>query len=132
MTAAPAPTVGFRDRKGRFALGGPGRQPGNPNRAGMLDKALRLVEKGRGRIKGACTCTLRYHQKAACQTLDAHFARLAFFDPVVLIAVQKKRIPDLQHQTGSASPSIVNVIYGHKAAPADPAHVPSEGNGRDA
>ena len=105
----------------RFKTGNPGRPFGTKNRSVMLENALKLVEKGRAKLDLPCTCSLKYKQAdglpmPACKTIDQHFAQLAMLDPQVLIAFQKKRIPDLQHQTGDASPTTINILLGHRKA----------------
>ena len=66
--------------------------------------------------------------KRSCKTADQHFARRLFASDTVLIAFQKKRIPDLQHQTGDTKPIAINVIYGHQAPRLQVAQ-PIEANG---
>ena len=108
---SPASVVVLRNSKGQFQVGGPGGKLrlGKPNRASLLDEAIRKVEQGRAKLTEPCTCTLKHGQIIPCKTLDEHFARLSFFDPIILASVQKKRIPDLQHQTGDQS-KVVNII----------------------
>lgn len=123
---------------------------GSRNIQGLLDDALHAAQKLRADLHEPCSCVLpetslwlvapsryptdtdeTYQARLAdykdqlwersCKTADQHFARRLFASDTVLIAFQKKRIPDLQHQTGTPPPSIVNIVYGHAAAP---------GNGR--
>lgn len=94
----------------QFKPGNPGRPRGSHHESILLSTALKKVQQHRAELKEPCLCTTRYHQKDPCKTLDEHFVRLSFFDPFILAAVQKKRIPDLMHQTGTGTPSLVNVL----------------------
>lgn len=98
-------SVLIRDAKGRFGKGGPGRLPGYKNMAAQLDAAIKQVEHSKGGFPCPCRCT----------TLLQHFIRRAAEDDGVLVALLKKQIPDLQHQTGATPPAVINVIYGHAA-----------------
>jgi hypothetical protein len=108
----------------RFRAGNPGRPKGTRNIQGVLNDAIKQAIRLRVKLHEPCACVLSLWQQVAtpeegreiaarsCTTLDQHFARRAFVDDTVLNALQKKRIPDLQHQTGDAKPSVVNVVYG--------------------
>lgn|SRR3990167_7218831 len=122
-----ASTATNRLKPWQFQPGNPGRKSGTKNRAALLEEALKKVEAGRAKTNLPCTCSLKYDLKP-CKTLDQHFTQMAMLDPQILIAVQRKRIPDLQHQTGAAPPVAINFFYGHHAPKTQivqpaPAHV---------
>ena len=116
LQEADATAPASRVKSWQFQKGNPGGKlrEGKRNRASLLDEAIKKVEARRAKLTEPCTCTLKYRQEVPCKTLDEHFARLAFFDPIIISAVQKKRIPDLQHQTGDAAPTQINILLGHR------------------
>ena len=126
MTALPLPqtTVATRGPDGRFLPGSSGRRPGIKNVGVVLNEAIKQAQKLRAELKEPCLCVMSQWLLAApasrdaiyarsCRTLDQHYARRAFLDDTVLNAFQKKRIPDLIHQTGQLPPTQVNIVYGH-------------------
>ena len=104
----------------RFQPGNPGRKPGTRDVRSLLDEALKRAAKTRTRLQEPCACvsfliTDRAEAWAlSCQDIDEHFARQAYRKHEVLVAFQKKRIPDLQHQTGAAAPTQINIVLGHR------------------
>ena len=66
--------------------------------------------------------------------LLVHAVERAYEDNAVLVAILRKMIPDLQHQTGDLKPSLINVVYGHQAPPAaaPTSRLPVEANGHNA
>ena len=107
---APTPKAAIRGIDGRYIHGSPGRLKGSRNTAALLEDALRKVEKART-PGSACLCVRAGF--LPCKTIDQHFATQAFLDNTVLIAFQRKRIPDLIHQTAATPPTQVNIVYGH-------------------
>lgn len=114
---------------GRFLPGqspySAGRPSGTRNVLGLLNDALKAVEQHRAKLDEPCSCVLDALAaaspkdqpailKRACKTLDQHFANRAMMSDTVLIAFQKKRIPDLQHQTGDTPPTQINILLGHR------------------
>ena len=125
----PAPVEALRDRlTGRFQPGNPGGKlrEGKRNIQGLLDEAIKSAQTLRNKLKEPCLCVRGMWMlasperkpaiyKRSCRTIDQHFARRAFLDDTILSAFQKKRIPDLQHQTGETGPRIFNVIHAYRA-----------------
>jgi len=125
LQAASGPTSASRLKPWQFQPGNPGGRPGRRNVQGLLDESIRAAQMLRNRLKEPCLCVRELWKaakperreaifKRSCKTLDQHFARRAFLDDTILAAFQKKRIPDLQHQTGEAPPVAVNIVYGHQ------------------
>lgn len=103
-----------------------GRRKGSKSIAGLLDAAIKAAQAKRATLKEPCACVAselvvlnaseEFREKLyakSCQTLDAHFARRAWLNDTILVAFQKKRIPDLSHQTG-APPTAITIAYGHE------------------
>lgn len=116
---------------------------GSRNIQGLLEEALKAAQKLRAQLHEPCSCVLpetslwlvapSRHPKEtdgayqvrlqvykdtlwerSCKTADQHFARRLFASDTVLIAFQKKRIPDLQHQTGHSVPTQITIMLGHR------------------
>lgn len=93
---------------------------------GIIDKALRVAMRTRQQLYEPCSCvalhvpqnrtpeTARYQWDRSCKSIDEHFARRAFMDDGVMIAFQKKRLPDLKggEDLGSRPILIQIVNYG--------------------
>lgn len=148
--------------KSRFKPGNPGRPKGAKDIRGLLDDALKAAGKLRAQLHEPCSCVLPetslwlvaptrlltdtdeiYQDKLdsykdvlwekSCKTADQHFARRLYASDTVLIAFQKKRIPDLQHQIGNQAPTQVNISYGYQGKKVQIIEsLPHEANGRDA
>jgi len=124
--STPVPTVtkqAHRWKKGQS--GNPaGRVKGSRSNAGILNEAIQAAQKRRAELKEPCLCatamlllgTPKDLWAKSCRTVDEHFARRAFLNDAVLTAFQKKRIPDLQQQTGNVQPVAVHIHYGHEQA----------------
>src|SRR3990167_3519606 len=114
--------VRYRDSRGMFVKGGPGRLPGTRNVQGLLEDAIKKAAKTRARLQEPCECvkgqlgTPAQLWAHSCKELDEHFARMAMIDSSILTAMMKKRVPDLQQQTGNVQPVAVHIHYGHEQA----------------
>ncbi len=104
-----------------------GRSKGSRNASSLLRDALKAVEKQRAKSapKTPCRCTIRGYP--SCATLNQHFTNQAFLDNAVMIAYERKLVPDLTHETGERQPVNINVIYaGHGAVQVRQPLVPAE------
>lgn len=133
------PPIVVRKQRGiPFVKGDPrtnrkGRPPGSLQLSGLLAQAIKAACARRNALKEPCACATGESREErwtrSCRTIDEHFARRAFLNDKVLIAFQNKRIPDLQHQTGTGQPVSVHVHYPHLAEPTVLVRQPLETNG---
>lgn len=116
----------------RFKPGQSGNPAGRPlgfkTPQTLLNEAIAAAIKLRAKLKEPCSCVVALPGDdldtlwdRSCKTIDEHYARQAFHDSAILNSFQKKRLPDLQHQTGDSKPSVVMIRMG-----GDP---PANGNG---
>ena len=117
---SPKNAPAIRDRQGHWI---PGFAPRSHRPKGsrglntLLEEAIRRSQRRRIALHEPCLCVKENPELPMCKTLDEHFTRRAFLDDSILIAVQRKRIPDLTHQTGQLPPTLVNVLYGATPRP---------------
>mgnify|MGYP001605062749 CR=1 FL=1 len=117
-----------RQANGWFRPGNPGRPKGYPNGQNLVKRAIEAAEKKRASLKEPCACVTAFIKltvasqddlwERSCKTLDEHFARRAFLDDDVLVALERKRIPDVKaDDDGGGRPLVVQVIsYGSQPA----------------